>query len=75
MTGPRYVRAHSSGAASVSTRVMGPIPNSGRAFAWQGHLLPLDGIPASALLPIADVKGHVIREIPVGDAAGGLTLF
>lgn len=73
ISGPDYVRPDSAVSVTVSTRIQGPVPNAGRAFAWQGRLLRLDGIPASARLRITDVAGHLIREIPVGDAAGDLT--
>lgn len=72
VAGPDYVRPDSS-TISVATRVAGPIPNAGRAFAWRGRLLRLDGAPASASLRIADVTGRLVRELPIGDAAGDLT--
>jgi hypothetical protein len=73
IAGPDYVRVDSSVSVNVSTRIRGAVPNAGRAFAWQGNLLRLDGIPATARLRITDVTGHLIREIPVGDEAGDLT--
>ena len=73
IAGPGYVRADSIGGLSITSRITGPIPNAGRAFAWQGRLLRLDGMPASARLRITDVTGHPVREIPVGEAAGDLT--
>lgn len=66
MAGAGYVRPDSSGAVNIAARVGGPIPNAGRAFAWRGSRLSLEGVPVSARLRIADVTGRLVREIPVG---------
>jgi hypothetical protein len=73
MAGASYVRPDSSGAVNISTRIAVPIPNAGRAFAWRGRRLRLEGVPASARLRITDVTGRMVREIPVGDGAGDLS--